>query len=355
MGRGERDVDRPDAGGDQAPRALLGTRWPTTARAARWSCSAGYRLRATCRTPGSGTGRAGRGPTGRRRGPSPPRAPSTRWPTTARAARWSCSAGTTQRGLPAGHLGVGRGERDVDRAPPAGGQARRALRARDGLRQRAPARWSCSAATPSRASAGHLGVGRGERDLDRTWTAAGGQPRRAQRARDGVRQRARQGGRCSAATTASGTPAGHLGVGRGERDLDRPDAGDGSKPSARDWHAMAYDSARGKVVMFGGRRRTLGSAGHLGVGRGEPGPGPTGRRRATAPGAAGHAMAYDSARGKVVMFGGHGTRASCRTPGSGTGRAGAGPTGRRRDQARRALGHAMAYDSARGKVVMFGG
>ena len=69
-------------------------------------------------------------------------------------------------------------------------------------------------------------------------------------------------------------------------------------------------------------------------------------------------MAYDSARGKVVLFGGCDSRhgAVCRTPGSGTGRAGRGPTGRRRRAKPAArCGHAMAYDSARGKVVLFGG
>ena len=73
-----------------------------------------------------------------------------------------------------------------------------------------------------------------------------------------------------------------------------------ANPPARDAHAMAYDSARGRVVMFGGydggvfgdtwewdgnnwRRRTPLSS-------------PAAR---SAP-----ALAYDSARGRVVLFGG---------------------------------------------------
>src|SRR5262245_58710000 len=65
------------------------------------------------------------------------------------------------------------------------------------------------------------------------------------------------------------------------------------------------------------------------------------------------AMAYDSARGESVVFGGvatlavfgdtwewNGTSWTVRTPASG-------PTGR--------YGHAMAYDAARGVTVLFGG
>ena len=67
-------------------------------------------------------------------------------------------------------------------------------------------------------------------------------------------------------------------------------------------------------------------------------------------------MAYDSARNRVVLFAGQAgfftDSVPLATPGSGTGKNGSkrsttGPGPR--------WGHAMAYDSLRGKVVMFGG
>ena len=74
-------------------------------------------------------------------------------------------------------------------------------------------------------------------------------------------------------------------------------------PTPRSDHAMAYDSARQRVVLFGG---DLGYSGYFGetwewdganwtqVSSG----GPSARSR--------HAMAYDSARQRVVLFGGYG-------------------------------------------------
>src|SRR4029077_7367186 len=74
-------------------------------------------------------------------------------------------------------------------------------------------------------------------------------------------------------------------------------------PGARDHHAMAYDEARGQVVMYGGW-----DADHTSF------PGDTwtwdgmtwAKADATSgPGGAGHhAMAYDSRRQRGVMFGG---------------------------------------------------
>ncbi|MBI5528052.1 MAG: hypothetical protein HY897_17100 [Deltaproteobacteria bacterium] len=77
----------------------------------------------------------------------------------------------------------------------------------------------------------------------------------------------------------------------------------GTKPSARNYHALAYDSARGRVVLFGGddgsRRQDTwewdGSAG-MWIDRTPAGTKPSAR--------ANHALAYDSARWKVVLFGG---------------------------------------------------
>ncbi len=120
-------------------------------------------------------------------------------------------------------------------------------------------------------------------------------------------------------------------------------------PSAREHHAMAYDSGRDRTVLFGGD-----GAGYLGdtwewngtawTLAATTGPSP---RNETA-------MAYDSARGVVVLFGG-GQNNNPQTNSDTwewngtvwTLRATTGPSARVR--------HAMAYDSARGKVVLFGG
>jgi hypothetical protein len=123
-------------------------------------------------------------------------------------------------------------------------------------------------------------------------------------------------------------------------------------PSARYWHAMAYDSARQRVVLFGG-----GSNGSLrdtwewdgATWIQVPTTGPSARYS--------HAMAYDSARGRVVLFGGYGRRDD-----GNYARFGdtwewdgdnwiqvstSGPSAR--------YSHAMAYDSARGRTFLFGG
>lgn len=125
---------------------------------------------------------------------------------------------------------------------------------------------------------------------------------------------------------------------------DRTSAG----PSARWGHAMAYDSARGVMVVFGGTDATGrltdtwewdGSSWTL--------------RSATGPGTLiYHAMAYDSARGVTVLFGGYNTvgrngetwewDGATWTLASTTG-----PSPRSSPE--------MAYDSARGVTVLFGG
>ncbi len=124
----------------------------------------------------------------------------------------------------------------------------------------------------------------------------------------------------------------------------------GGGPSARQSHAMAYDSARAVSVLFGGFGSTNNAEtwewnGAAWVQRVVSGPS---ARRA-------HAMAYDSARGVTVLFGGvldsNGTTNSAETwEWNGTAwtqRVGSGPSARR--------GHAMAFDSARGVTVLFGG
>lgn len=122
-------------------------------------------------------------------------------------------------------------------------------------------------------------------------------------------------------------------------------------PSARYEHAMAYESQHARVVLFGGRETgpnntilrdtwTWNGTTWMQVAT-------TGPRARTS-----HAMAYDSQRGRIVLFGGW--------PGSGyladtwewdgggwTQVATTGPTGR--------AVHAMVYDTQRARTVLFGG
>jgi hypothetical protein len=133
------------------------------------------------------------------------------------------------------------------------------------------------------------------------------------------------------------------------------DKAPGSAPSARDHHAMAYEAASGKVVLFGGRVS----------GGGAPNAETwvydviantwTDKAPATAPSARfGHAMAYDAANGKVVLFGGgvatvndetwvYDLAANTWTIKSPS----PAPSAR--------YHHEMAYDAASGKIVLFGG
>ena len=119
-------------------------------------------------------------------------------------------------------------------------------------------------------------------------------------------------------------------------------------PPARYGHAMAFDEFHGRVVLFGGRTEVgavqetwaWDGAGWTLVATN----GPSARY--------GHAMAYDSARRRVVLFGGFDTAPLQDTweweEASGwTQVATTGPAPRHR--------HALAYDSVRGRVVLFGG
>ncbi|MFH0887751.1 MAG: fibronectin type III domain-containing protein [Planctomycetota bacterium] len=124
-----------------------------------------------------------------------------------------------------------------------------------------------------------------------------------------------------------------------------------NKPSARYGHAMSYDSARNKIVLFGGSDWSDGTWERDGTQwiLKSPDHKPSGRY--------GHVMTYDSGRGKIVLFGGiigssdkdirsdetwewDGTDWTLKSPNHK-------PLGRRYP--------AMAYDSGRGKVVLFGG
>jgi hypothetical protein len=137
--------------------------------------------------------------------------------------------------------------------------------------------------------------------------------------------------------------------------LRSPGGGAGS-PSARYLHALAYDSARGRTVLFGGYDGALradtwewdGSAWSLRSAGAEGGAGGPSARYM-------HAMAYLPARGRTVLFGGYdgalradtwewdGSAWSLRSPGGGA----ASPSPR--------SGSAMAYSASRQRVVLFGG
>jgi len=122
-----------------------------------------------------------------------------------------------------------------------------------------------------------------------------------------------------------------------------------SGPSPRFGSAMAYDSARGVTVLFGGYDGSVGTAvtwewnGTAWTQRVVSGPSP---RRL-------HTMAYDSARGVTVLFGGYndnGTLNAETWEWNGTAWTQwvvSGPSPR--------YVHAMGYDSARGETVLFGG
>src|SRR5262249_47042620 len=127
----------------------------------------------------------------------------------------------------------------------------------------------------------------------------------------------------------------------------------GLRPAQRSMSAMAYDLQRHQAVVFGGMGAANVAFGDTyawdGANWSQLSP-------ATSPSArGGHAMAYDSARGVTVLFGGvdyshpqflgetwewDGVTWVQRNPSL---------------QPFRRMAHAMAYDSARGVTVLFGG
>jgi hypothetical protein len=124
-------------------------------------------------------------------------------------------------------------------------------------------------------------------------------------------------------------------------------------PAPRYDHAMAYDSARDRVVLFGGSTSASSAVDDTWEWDGSSWVQQPGNPRP--PARAQHTMVYDSVRERVVLFGGatafqvsalgdtwewNGTDWSAR-PGA------SGPSAR--------YAHAMAYDSTRGLVVLFGG
>ena len=129
----------------------------------------------------------------------------------------------------------------------------------------------------------------------------------------------------------------------------------GDNPSARFSHAMAYDSARGKVVLFGGRVNFTEPAGDTWEWNGcqwmevtPAGDNPVPRNAS--------ALAYDSARSKMVLFGGYDSQSSLRDTWEWDGSQWVEVTpASTQDSPWYRFSHAMAYDSRRQRVVIFGG
>ena len=120
-------------------------------------------------------------------------------------------------------------------------------------------------------------------------------------------------------------------------------------PPARFRHALAFDSIRGQLVLFGGER-----GGPMNDTWEFDGSNWTQRMPTTSPPArAGHAMAYDVGRGRTVLFAGQGSlgRLADTWEWDGTNWVQASPSSP--PSAR--MDHALAHDDIRGRTVLFGG
>lgn len=126
------------------------------------------------------------------------------------------------------------------------------------------------------------------------------------------------------------------------------------RPSGRSYAAMDYDPVRDRIVMFGGYTPALNDetweydvGNHTWAGPIEPIPRPSGRRY--------HEMVYDSAKERLIMFGGYdGTYSDEIWEYDGANQTWEGPI----TPATRPIGRMnfdMAYDSLREQVVVFGG
>jgi hypothetical protein len=118
----------------------------------------------------------------------------------------------------------------------------------------------------------------------------------------------------------------------------------GTAPSGRWTHAMCFDSARGRVVMFGG------STGSVELGDTWEWDGTSWTLRATGgpPPRSGPGIAYDAGTHRTVMLGGAAAPDTWEWDGTvWTRRSVSGPSQR--------FGPVMAYDSVRDRVVLFGG
>ncbi len=126
------------------------------------------------------------------------------------------------------------------------------------------------------------------------------------------------------------------------------------KPPARLNASLTYDAARGRTVLFGGATVQAGVTGWLADTWEWDGATWSQRASATSPSARSSAgMVYDSQRGRVVLFGGIGSgiRQNDTWEWDGTDWTQLAPASS--PPARNGAG--MAYDSARGRAVLFGG
>ncbi len=131
-----------------------------------------------------------------------------------------------------------------------------------------------------------------------------------------------------------------------------------TKPSARNTHAMVYDSKNNKVVLFGGYTTTspyyndetwvYDVVGNTWTQR-NPSSKPSARHE--------HAMVYDSTNNRVVLFGGYTTTSPYYNDETWLYNV-ATDTWKQMNPSSKPLerlGHSMTYDSANNKVVLFGG
>lgn len=124
-------------------------------------------------------------------------------------------------------------------------------------------------------------------------------------------------------------------------------------PEGRESPALAYDEGRAVTVLFGGKDTELVTGNHYHLDTWEWDGTSWARRAVPGPGGRGrHAMAYDAARQRIVLFGGDRDHAFLGDTWEWDGsswslRSNTGPSPR--------AGAAMGYDRARQRVVLFGG
>ena len=124
-----------------------------------------------------------------------------------------------------------------------------------------------------------------------------------------------------------------------------------TSPSARSDHAMAYNAARGRVVLFGGYSQSQGQLNDTWEWDGNNW---FQRTSTTSPNARrGHAMVYDAGRQRIILFGGTGSSGRFNDTWEWDGNNWLQLMPVTRPRVRNA--HAVAYDAARQRIVLFGG
>jgi hypothetical protein len=120
-----------------------------------------------------------------------------------------------------------------------------------------------------------------------------------------------------------------------------------ASPDVRYWHALAYDSVRGRTVLFGGYKDLNDTWLWSGITWTQAVP------ETSPPERYGLALAYDSASGKTMLFGGRGTT----TVKNDTWEWGGANWTQKSPATSPPVRyfHSLAYDRARGKTVLFGG